>query len=68
MLDTVFLICFVLLGTVGLASWTSVIRKKKRGQDLLGRLGQRDLIGSPYGLIDVFLVFFAWFGLSLIHI
>ena len=62
MLDTVFLICFVLLGTVGLASWTSVIRKKKRGQDLLGRLGQRDLIGSPYGLIDVFLVFFAWFG------
>ena len=62
MLDKMFLVCFVSIGAVGVASWTALIRRKKRGQDLLGRLGGRELIGSPYGLIDVFLVFFAWFG------
>ena len=62
MLDIIFLICFLSIGSAGLASWVAVIWRKKRGQDLLGRLGERNLIGSPYGLIDVFLVFFAWLG------
>ena len=62
MLNAIFLICLFFIGTVGFVSWSAVIRRKKQGQDLLGRLGERNLAGSPLGLIDVFLVFFTWFG------
>ncbi len=49
-----------MIATAGAALWAALVRRKKAGQDLLGGLGERELIGSPFGLIDVFLVFFAW--------
>lgn len=62
MLNIFFVVCFALIGAVGIVSWIGLFLRKKKGQELLGRLGGRNLIGSPVGLIDVFLVFFAWFG------
>jgi len=48
----------VLIATAGLALWSALARRKNQGEDLLGRLGGREIIGSPLGLLDVFLVFF----------
>ena len=61
-LNLIFLICFAALGSVGIALWAALIVRKSKGRDLLGRFGGRELIGSPYGFIDVLLVFFAWMG------
>ena len=61
-LNLIFLICFATLGSVGIALWAALIARKSKGRDLLGWFGGRELIGSPYGFIDVLLVFFAWMG------
>ena len=67
-LNLIFFICFASLGSAGVALWTALLLRKKKGRDPLGRLGERELIGSPFGFIDVILVFFAWLGSQVIAI
>jgi len=61
-LNLIFLICFASLGSAGIALWAALVVRKRKGQEVLGRLGGRELIGSPYGFIDVLLMSFAWMG------
>ena len=66
MLNLIFFAVFGALSLVGILLWAQAIKRINNRQCIVDPLGERDLVGSPLGLIDVFVVFFAWFGGQLI--
>lgn len=62
MLNLLFFAVFGAISLSGILLWTKAIQRLGSGTCIVDPLGRRDPVGSPVGLLDVFLIFFAWFG------
>ncbi len=62
MLNLFFVVSFGALVLAGLGFWYVAWTRYTRGVSVVDPLGVRDPVGSPFGFVDVLLVFFAWVG------